>query len=63
MPDHIMLDAICNPASHTMKLCGVWSDHLARLAVLGQAPMEIRDDLQCSPGTELLVLLVYLNWR
>ena len=58
-----MLDAVCNPASHTMKLCGVWSDHLTGLAVLGQAPMKIRNDLQCSSGTELLVLLVYLNLR
>jgi hypothetical protein len=63
MPYHIVLDAVCNPANHTMKLCGLWSDHLTRLTVLGQAPMEIRNDLQCRPGAELPVLLIYINWR
>ena len=61
MPDHIMLNAVCNFANRAMKLCGIRSDHLAGLAVLGQAPMEVRNDLQCSPGTELLVLLILLK--
>jgi hypothetical protein len=58
-----VLDAVCNPANHAMKLCGVWSDHLTGLAFLGQAPMEIRNHFQRSPGTDLPVLLIHLNWR